>query len=201
MTYRVIAAAIFLAISQLAGAELSDFIELDPDSAAALERQNGVEPDLVLAHRDFSDAISAPVIQVLVFESDPQAVGSYSALRDAFRGMGEIEQILQMQSYFQASAQNDLVATSRIEGVDLDDDLLSVMIQSHYLDYGGQVYEQFQYMAWAANESKKCVITTDVEERLAAHYEDSIVSAFSELAAQCSAGLDRVATRDVAGSD
>ena len=138
------------------------------------------------------DGKDAPIIQLIIYtveEHGADTVGSYDAVTQFMRGKSDAFKMLAIQfmtqSLFESTSQ-----ISRVSAFEIFDELPAVMFATDYIDFEDNVYQQMQIMQWSDDGGKKCVISSDSSERIAAFYEDSVTDALVELMTYCSVGLN-----------
>lgn len=183
-------ATILLLITATSWASLDDFVELDAASTRELNEEIGIDADSYYAHVDFAKNDSAPIISFKLYgDDDSEDVGSYDELRDELRGMSEIERLLSLQPWI-ASSMNADGTSYRISEADFLEDAPALFIRGHYLEPTGFLAEQFQVHQWSDDDSRKCLMQTEIEIRLSEYYSDAILDALAEMIVLCAIGLN-----------
>lgn len=177
----------------IVNASLDDYIELDEDQAAELNAELGQDVDIYFAHRDlWIDGKDAPLIQFIIYtveEDGADTVGSYVSMVQFMQGKSDTFKMLAIEfitrPLFESTSQ-----ISRVSDFEFFDELSAFMFATDYIDSEDNVYQQVQIMQWSDDGTKKCVISSDSSERIAAFYEDSVSDALIELMTYCSIGLN-----------
>ena len=185
---------IVLASNQVLARGLDDFNLADEDQKAALKAE-GVNADLIYLHKDWQKRDTAPVIQLSVL-SGANKIDEYSDLVDALAGKSKAYQLILLDEVVRKSTKR-----SRVAAFQLLDDLNAFMFISSYIQPGGlDVWKQYQVWSWSSrrNAEAKCVIATDVEEKVGAYYEASIIQSVTELIVMCHQQFLNLAESDTA---
>lgn len=167
--------------------DIDSFELLSDDQAKEFGESVGVKADYWWMHVDFEREDSAPVIQMSLYgpNKEPKSVGSFSAFKDVLRGMGEVESLLQIQYWLTYENNSDAILALRPVSFELLDEEKVVMIASHYMDSAGDIFMQLMVLYWSYDEKYKCVLASDIEQRLSAHYEDTTTDALVQLLEYC----------------
>ncbi len=167
--------------SRLSAKGLEDFVLADEEQTAVLNSE-GINADIFYFHKDWKKRDSAPLIQLNLF-ADSDSVGDYSLLYESLSGKSENYQYLILDKTVR-----NLTKDSRVTGFEFIDDVNAFMFSLVYFEAEDQsIWMQYQLWYWSSrkNAKAKCVIASDVEERVSAFYEETISDSLLELMVMC----------------
>ncbi len=165
----------------ISAAGLDDF-ELADDEVKSAFAEEGIAPDLIYLHKDWQSRDSAPLIQVQLFD-EPASVGSYAGLSELFSGKSEPHQLILLDTIV-----DQFIENSRAVDFPFIEEINGFFFTLVYLvPEDNAVWWQYQMWSWPekVDPGKKCVIASDVEERVRDFYEDTISESMVQLASLC----------------
>jgi len=160
---------------------LEDFVIADEEIMKEFSEE-GIEADLIYLHKDWVDRDTAPIISVILF-TKKEEVGDFKLLSDALSAGTENLRILAMDEVMRGFTPN-----ARVLNYKLLSDYNALYIHSIYpSEDRGSVWAQYQVMAWSSRENAryKCVVASDIEERVESFYESTTTKAVIELLQAC----------------
>ena len=180
MNYLFAVLCVFLCSLGLAEG-LEDFVIAD-EAVMKEFSEEGIDADLIYLHKDWDDRDTAPIISVLLF-TKKEEVGDFKMLSDALSAGTENLGILALDEVMRGFTPN-----ARVMNYELLSDYNALYIHSIYpSEDRGSVWAQYQVMAWSSRENAryKCVVASDIEERVESFYESTTTKAVIELLQAC----------------
>ena len=180
MNYLFAVLCVFLCSLGLAEG-LEDFVIAD-EAVMKEFSEEGIDADLIYLHKDWVDRDTAPIISVLLF-TKKEEVGDFKLLSDALSAGTENLGILALDEVMRGFTPN-----ARVMNYELLSDYNALYIHSIYPSEDREsVWAQYQVMAWSSRENAKykCVVASDIEERVESFYENTTTKAVVELLQAC----------------